>query len=405
LVISSPRTILHVDMDAFYASVEQRDDPSLRGRPVIVGGSSRRGVVLAASYEARPSGARSAMPMGEALRRCPDALVVPPRMRRYAEVSAEVFEVFRRFTPLVEGLSIDEAFLDVTASRSLFGEGPAIAARIKAAIRAELGLTASAGVAPTKFVAKIASDLDKPDGLVVVLSSGVGAFLAGLPIERMWGVGPKTAPRLRQAGFVTFADLAGAPPGRLEALVGKAGAAHIQALAQGLDARDVNPEREAGSIGAEETFEHDLTDRRSLELRLLELAGRVARRLMKAGQSTRTVTVKVKYADFSRRSRSATLPDAVADTGSLFRAAKALFDRAPPGPVRLLGISAGALVEGAVPGTRSLFTEGDPERGRRLEQVVASVAERFGGRGLRRAALLELDEEQGHGDEGERSRG
>jgi DNA polymerase-4 len=392
-------------MDAFYASVEQRDDPSLRGRPVIVGGPSRRGVVLAASYEARPSGARSAMPMGEALRRCPDALVVPPRMRRYAEVSAEVFEVFRRFTPLVEALSIDEAFLDVTGSRSLFGDGPAIAAQIKARISAELGLTASAGVAPTKFVAKIASDLEKPNGLVVVPSSGVDAFLAGLPIERMWGVGPKTAPRLRQAGFATFADLASAPPGRLEAVVGKAGAAHIQTLAQGLDAREVDPEREAVSIGAEETFEHDLTDRRALELRLLELAGSVARRLMKAEQSTRTVTVKVKYADFTRRSRSVTLPDAVADTGSLFRAAKALFDRAPPGPVRLLGISAGGLVEGAVPGTRSLFTEGDPERGRRLEQVVVNVAERFGGRGLRRAALLELDEEQGHGDGGERGRG
>jgi DNA polymerase-4 len=379
-------------MDAFYASVEQRDDPSLRGRPLIVGGASRRAVVCAASYEVRPFGVRSAMPMGEALRRCPQAIVVAPRMGRYAEVSAEVFAIFGRFTPLVEGLSLDEAFLDVTASRSLFGAGREIAVQIKAAIRAELGLVASAGIGPSKFVAKIASDLEKPDGLVEVPQGGVRAFLDPLPIERMWGIGPKTAPRLREAGFATFADLAGASPARLAAVVGKAGTLHVQTLAQGLDAREVNPDREAVSVGAEETFERDLTERRALELRLLDLAGRVARRLLAAGLSTRAVTVKVKYADFSLRSRSLTLPEPVADTGSLYRAAKALLDRAPPGPVRLLGISAGALTEGPVPGTLSLFTEGDPERGRRLEQVMARVADRFGGEGLRRAALLEEEQ-------------
>src|SRR6185437_6837526 len=230
------RTILHVDIDAFYASVEQRDDPALRGRPVLVGGRSRRGVVLAASYEARPSGARSAMPMAEALRRCPEAIVVPPRHDRYADVSADVFAIFRRYTPLVEGLSVDEAFLDVTASGALFGDGEAIARRIKREIRDEVGLTASAGVAPCKFAAKIASDLDKPDGLVIV-PDDVAAFLAPLPVERMWGVGPKTAPRLRDAGYATIGDLAAAEPSALATILGEAGAAHVGPLARGVDAR------------------------------------------------------------------------------------------------------------------------------------------------------------------------
>jgi DNA polymerase-4 len=198
--MSAGRQILHVDMDAFYASVEQHDDPSLRGKPVLVGSRSKRGVVTAASYEARPFGARSAMPMMDALRRCPSAIVVPPRMARYSEVSSEVFAILRSFTPLVEGLSLDEAFLDVTGSVSLFGSGREIAARIKARIYEQTGLRASAGVAPCKFVAKIASDLRKPDALVEVKPEEVRAFLEVLPIERMWGVGAKTAPKLHQAG-------------------------------------------------------------------------------------------------------------------------------------------------------------------------------------------------------------
>lgn len=382
------RQILHVDMDAFYASVEQRDDPSLRGQPVLVGGRSRRGVVLAASYEARPSGARSAMPMGEALRRCPRAIVVPPRMDRYAEVSAEVFGIFRRYTPLVEGLSIDEAFLDVTASRALFGDGEAIARRIKAEIRAELGLNASAGVAPCKFAAKIASDLDKPNGLVLV-PDDVAAFLAPLGVERMWGIGPKTAPRLREAGLATIGDLAAADPEKLAALLGHAGAAHVRPLAQGVDAREVDPERSAISVGAEETFEHDLGDRRAQEVRLLDLAGRVSRRLLRAGLVGRGITLKVKYASFKLVSRALQLPDAVADVGSLHRAALHLLDRAPPGRVRLLGLSVGALAPAPTAPTLSLFAAEDTERKRRLEQVVLAVADRFGDRGLTRAALLE----------------
>jgi DNA polymerase-4 len=385
------RAILHVDMDAFFASVEQLDDPSLRGLPVLVGGASRRGVVLAASYEARPSGARSAMPMGEALRRCPNARVVPPRHARYAEVSGQIFAIFRRYTPLVEGLSVDEAFLDVTASGSLFGDGPTIAARIKAEIRGELGLTASAGVASCKFAAKVASDLEKPDGLVIVPADDVVGFLAPLPIERMWGVGPKTAPRLRAAGLATIGDLATAPLADLVALLGGAGAAHVQTLARGEDPRDVDPSRAAVSIGAEETFERDLRERPAMELRLLELAGRVARRLHEAGLVTGAVTLKVKYADFKLRTRRLTFPEPVGDATSLHRAAKHMLDRVPEGPVRLLGISAGALTP-----TRAeepvLFAELSTARRQRLEAVVAKVGDRWGGQGLRPAALLQEED-------------
>ena len=385
------RQILHIDMDAFYASVEEFDDPSLRGLPVVVGGPSKRGVVCAASYAARPFGVRSAMPMAEAFRRCPQAIVVPPRMKRYAEISAQVFAVFHRFTPLVEGLSLDEAFLDVTASASLFGDGATIAREIKDIIRRELGLIASAGVASCKFAAKIGSDLEKPDGLVVIPAGELRAFLAPLPIERMWGIGPKAAERLRPAGLTTFRDLAETSLDHLETLLGRAGAVHVQTLARGIDDRPVVPGREAVSVGAEETFETDLVDRRAMELRLLELAGRVAKRLHKVGLEATGVTLKVKYADFSLRSRSVTLPAPIADTMGIFNAAKTMLDRVPKGRVRLLGISTGALspVGGAEPVTLSLFPDEAPEKRRRLEEVMLKVGDRFGGQGLTRASLLE----------------
>lgn len=390
------RVILHVDMDAFYASVEQRDDPSLRGRPLIVGGASRRGVVCAASYEARPFGVRSAMPMGEAVRRCPQAIVIPPRMKRYAEVSAQVFGIFRRYTPLVEGLSLDEAFLDVTASQALFGDGEAIARSIKAAIRRELDLPASAGVAPCKFAAKIASDLRKPDGLVRVPEDGLAEFLAPLPIERMWGIGPKAAEKLRAGGFATFRDLAEAPLERLAGLLGRAGASHVHTLARGLDDRPVEPSREAVSVGAEETFEEDLTERRAMELKILELCGRVAERLLRADLLCGGVTLKVKYADFTLKTRSTTLGEPVMDRTTLFEACKALLDRAPPGRVRLLGVSASGLsraseLRGARGAALPLFPEVAPERQRRqrLEEVMGRIKERFGDGGVKPAALME----------------
>jgi len=385
--MSEARQILHVDMDAFYASVEQRDDPTLRGKPVLVGGRSRRGVVSAASYEARPFGARSAMPMAQAMRLCPNAIVVPPRMERYAEVSAEVFAIFHRYTPLVQGLSLDEAFLDVTASQSLFGDGEAIAKKIKADIRRELSLAASAGVAPNRFVAKIASDLRKPDALVVVKPEEVVAFLAPLPIERMWGVGVKTAPRLRALGLATFADLARAD-GRLERELGSWGA-HVRALARGEDDREVDPNGVAKSIGAEQTYEEDLADRDAIEKTLLEHAERVAQRLVREGMCARTVVVKLKHADFTLVTRQLTLPEPVADTGSIHAAARSLLDRMElrGARFRLTGVSVADLSEGPPP--RTLFPDRAAEKRRMLERVAADVADRFGAAGITRAALID----------------
>jgi DNA polymerase-4 len=388
--VSTERQILHVDMDAFYASVEQADDPSLIGKPLLVGGPSRRGVVLAASYEARPSGARSALPMAQALRLCPEAVVVRPRMERYAEVSAEVFAIFRRFTPLVEGLSLDEAFLDVTASRSLFGDGEAIARAIKKAIRGELRITASAGGAPCKFIAKVASDLGKPDGLLVVRAGDERSFLAPLPIERMWGVGPKTAPKLRELGLHTLGDLAEARLPDLEVLLGSWGA-EVRALARGEDDRFVDPERGAKSIGAEQTYEEDLWDRGAIQRTLLEHASRVAQRMLKEGLSARVIAVKLKYSDFSLVTRRVTLPEPVADTGSIYEAGRRLLDRFTIGArgVRLTGVSASGLTD--APAAPTLFPDAGAAKRRKVEEVIANVAERFGDAGLTRAALLDKD--------------
>lgn len=376
-------------MDAFFASVEQLDDPSLRGKPVLVGGAERRGVVAAASYEARPFGVHSAMPMAHALRRCPGAIVVPPRRRRYEEVSAQVFAIFRRFTPLVEGLSVDEAFLDVSASRRLFGEVEAIAARIREAIRRETGLTASAGVAPSKFVAKIASDLRKPDALVVVREEDVARFLEPLPIERMWGVGPKASARLRAMGYDTLGDLARADERALERALGAWGR-EVARLARGDDPREVEPDRDAKSIGAEETYDEDLTGRVEIERTLLAHAVRVAARLHEAGVYAKRVTVKLKYADFTLKTRQRELPEPVADATSLFEAARELLDRFPVvgRRVRLTGLSASELSDGARQG--ALFTDPTKERRRAVETAVAELRERFGARGVTRAELLDM---------------
>jgi DNA polymerase-4 len=387
--MSRERQILHIDMDAFYASVEQRDDPSLRGKPVLVGGNARRGVVMAASYEARPFGVHSAMPMAAALQRCPRARVVTPRMDRYAEVSHEVFGVLRAFTPLVEGLSLDEAFLDVTASQSLFGDGAAIAQKIKDAIFERTGLRASAGVAPCKFVAKIASDIDKPDGLFVVSAAGVGDFLAALPIERMWGIGVKTAPKIHALGFHTLGDLAGADARRLENVLGAWGL-EAQALARGIDPRNVVPDRPAKSIGAEETFDRDIRGREGLELHLLDQTSRVARRLCDEQLLGRVVVVKVKYSDFSIQSRRTTVIEPVGDTDSIFAIVRALLGRFDLSrPIRLTGVSVADLRAEATAAT--LFGEPEGARRRRLEKVSAMIADRFGAQGIRRAALLEKE--------------
>ena len=380
------RTVIHFDMDAFFASVEQLDDPDLRGKPVLVGARSRRGVVTAASYEARPTGARSAMSMVEALRRCPDAIVVPPRRARYSEVSHRVFEVFRRYTHMVEGLSVDEAFLDVTGSRALFGPGPEIARLIKEDIRGEIGLTGSAGVAPNKFVAKIASDLDKPDGLTVVPHDDAAGFLAPLPLERMWRVGPKARVRLRTAGMKTIGDLAHADVRTLETLMGSWGPIARQ-LARGIDDRPVVVGRPPKSLGSEATFEQDLTTTEALLKPILRQSMQVADRLVNKGLWAEVVTLKLKYGDHQIRTRQASLARAVSDTDAIFQTCSELlgrFEEIASG-VRLTGVSVSSLTKRPDEG---LFPDVDRERRERLAATTRALRERFGTAGVTRASLI-----------------
>ncbi len=369
------RTILHLDLDAFYASVEQLDDPSLRGRPVIVGGPSNRGVVCAASYEARRFGVRSAMPTSQARRLCPEGVFLHPRFGRYGELSDRVFGVYRRYTPLVEPLSLDEAFLDVTASRALHGDGPSIAARIKREVRSETGLAVSAGVAEVKLAAKIATDLGKPDGLVVVPAGGVAAFLAPLPVGRLWGVGGVTEAALRRIGVATIGDLARLPESAVGAALGADRARGLRALARGEDDREVVPDEAARSVGGEETFEQDLVGEAALARALLLQAGRVGRRLRSAGLRGRIVTLKVKYADFTQVTRRVTLPAATDDDRLIYRTARDLLARIEAGrPVRLAGVTVSGFGEEGEPEAGQLDLFGAPGSGGGAEaQPVASA--------------------------------
>ena len=380
------RTVIHFDMDAFFASVEQLDNPDLRGKPVLVGARSRRGVVTAASYEARPTGVGSAMSMVEALRRCPEAIVVPPRRARYSELSGRVFEVFRRYTPLVEGLSVDEAFLDVTGSRALFGDGPEIARRIKQEVRSEIGLTGSAGVAPNKFVAKIASDLDKPDGPTVVPQGGAAEFLAPLLLERMWRVGPKARVKLHAAGLQTIGDLARADVRTLEQLLGSWGPV-ARELARGLDERPVVVGAPPKSLGSESTFEHDLTTSDALLKPILRQSMQVADRLVNKGLWAQVVTLKIKYGDHQIRTRQVRLSRAVSDTDAIFQAARDLLTRcdALDSGVRLTGVSVSSLTKHPDP---ELFPDAERARRERLAATTRALRERFGTAGVTRASLI-----------------
>jgi DNA polymerase-4 len=387
-----PRDIIHLDMDAFYAAVEVLDNPELKGQPVIVGGRGVRGVVSAASYEARRFGVHSAQPSVTARRLCPDGIFLPVRMERYAEVSGSVFQIFRRYTPLVEPLSIDEAFLDVTRCRRLFGEPPEIARKIKQTVREELGLTVSAGVAPSKLVAKIASDLNKPDGLTVVEHGEVEAFLNPLPIERLWGVGEVTRQALALLGVTTIGHLASLPLDLLEKKFGRRTAEHLFHTSRGEDDRAVEVVREAKSIGHETTFDQDLTARVAVRPRLLALAHEVARRLRQKAASGRTVTLKVKYADFVLITRSVTLPEPTNDQLEIFRQVSELLDKTEVGrrPVRLLGISLSQLVFKDGPGQLALFPAGEETRRRdRLNTALDAIADRFGTKSIRPAGELE----------------
>jgi DNA polymerase-4 len=372
-------------MDAFYASIEQLDDPALRGRPVLVGGKGPRSVVCAASYEARPFGCRSAQPMGMALRMCPQAVVVPPRFERYREASDAMFAILHDVSPLVEPLSIDEAFVDLTGSERLLGPAERVAQDIRRRIRKELGVTASVGVAPNKFLAKIASDMKKPDGLMIVASDRVLEVLHPLPIERMWGVGPATAARFRAAGVTTIGALAAWTEERLRREFGAAGAEHFFRLARGEDDRPVVPDAQAKSIGHEETFETDVEEPSEVRDVLLQQADAVGRRVRRHGMRARGVTVKIRYGDFETITRAATLPEAT-DLSDAFRSAAAeVFDRWAEKsfrPVRLIGVTANRLTESGA--QLGLFDAADTERRRRLDRTLDGLRDRFGGDAIRR---------------------
>ena len=391
--MARPRAIVHLDLDAFYASVEQLDDPAKRGRPVVVAGPSNRGVVCAASYEARRFGVRSAMPTARARRLCPDGVFVPPRFPRYQELSARVFAVYRRYTPLVEPLSLDEAFLDVTESEALHGCGRAIALAVKAAVKTEVGLTVSAGVADVKLAAKIASDLGKPDGLVEVPAGGTAAFLAPLPVGRLWGVGQVTEAALARAGIHRIGQLAAAPEALLAPALGHGHARDLAALARGEDPRPGLPDEETKSVGAEETLERDVTGGGALLPRLLDQSERVARRLRQGGKRGRVVTLKVKYADFEQATRRVTLGSATDDGAAIFAAVRAQLERADLcRPVRLSGVSVSGFEERAE--QLGLFDRpAQAPRRAALHAAVDALRARFGERAVRPATLAEGDGE------------
>jgi DNA polymerase-4 len=364
-------------MDAFYAAIEQRDRPELRGKPVIVGGSGPRTVVSTASYEARRFGVHSAMPGVRAKRLCPHGIFVAPRMDVYAAEAARIRGVFERFTDLVEPLSLDEAFLDVTGSRALFGDGPAIARRLKDEVRSATQLTVSVGVATSKFVAKVASDLEKPDGLVVVPAGREREFLAPLPVGRLWGAGPKTEAVLRRAGLDRIGDMQRLSEAQLQAVAGEHAGAHFWALANGVDPRSVEPERQAQSIGHEMTFASDLQSRDEVRAVLLQLAEMVGRRLRQHGLGGQVVRLKLRYPDFRTITRQRKV-GATQDDLVLFRTAQALLDANWPGRpgIRLLGITAGDLAP-AGGMQRELFARG-PDKAGSVLRAMDAIRERFG---------------------------
>jgi len=395
--------ILHVDLDAFYASVEQLDDPSLQSRPVIVGGLGPRGVVAAASYEARRFGVYSATPMGRARRACPEGVFLAPRFERYEEASHDVMGILRSFTPLVEPLSMDEAFLDVHGARRLHGTGPEIAVAIKARVRDDTGLTASVGVATTKFLAKIASDLSKPDGLIVVESGKELEFLHPLPVERLWGVGPATRKRLDRFGIRTIGDLAALPEETLTRAVGDAHGRHLHALAWNHDDRGVETERRAKSVGHEETFPRDVVDRTILEREVLRFADKVASRLRRAGLAGRTVHLKLRYGDFKTITRSRTIAEPTDLAADFARIGTELLRAVDLGAgLRLLGLSVSQLQEAVAVQEAFGLDDAESPRGsektRRdrgdLERSVDRVRARYGDEAVMPARLVRTRSER-----------
>ena len=387
-----PEPILHIDMDAFYASVEQRDDPSLAGRAVVVGGGGDRGVVAAASYEARRFGIHSAMPMVRARRLCPSLAVVSPRFDAYREVSTQVFALFRDVTPLVESLSLDEAFLDVGGAVRLFGTPVEIGHLLRARVREAVDLPCSVGVGPTKSVAKLLSGKAKPDGLRHLAAGDVVAALRPLPVSDLWGAGPRTVEKLHGYGFRSVGQLADGDPRTLERILGPALAGHLQRLARGEDDRRVTPHEPTRSVSASATFEEDVDDPDVLERRLLRLAEKVGRRVRAAGLAGRTVTLTVRFASFETITRSTTLPAPTDRTRDVVDLAGGLLDalRLERARVRLLGVGVSNLVEGTT--ARQLSFDADP-RWEDVEKVSDAVAERFPDAWVRPAVLLDDEDE------------
>lgn len=385
-------TVLHVDMDAFFAAVELRRRPELAGRPMMVAGVGGRGVVLSATYEARAFGVRSAMPTHRAVALCPGIVVLPPDHHAYRAASRRLMSLLGEMTPVLESVSVDEAFLDVSGSVRRLGRPGRIAAEIRRAVRDELGLPATVGAASTKFVAKLASSLAKPDGLLIVPPDDVPAMLRPLPAGALWGVGPRTADKLRSCGFSTVADIADAPFGRLAAIVGQASARSMQALAHGHDDRPVTPETADVTVGTEQTFDRDVTDEAAIRKALLNLSATAARRLRRSGHVGRTVVLKVRFDDFTTITRSESAATPVDDDRDVYAAAVRNWERVSRGSrsVRLLGVrvdnlsSTGGLEE-------QMSLDSDPRRPgwRAARQAVDALADRFGSVAPRPAALVD----------------
>lgn len=384
------KEIIHLDMDAFYPAVEVLDNPELRGKPVIVGGSRGRGVVSSASYEARAYGLHSAQPIAVAERLCPHGIYLPVRMKRYQECSKQVFEIFRRFTPFVEPLSIDEAFLDVSGSRKLFGSAENIVKQIKSSVFDEIGLTVSAGIAPSKLVAKIASNLNKPDGLTIVPHGKVNEFLDPLPIQKLWGVGKATQKVLTFLGVVTIGDLRLLSLDLLERKFGRHGN-HLYRMARGWDRREVETGREVKSIGHELTFTEDIPDMEAATREILSLSTEVARRMRQNGLTGKTITLKVKYHDFVQITRSFTMARPTQDHGSIFRTCRLLLKGTEVGsrPVRLLGVSLSQLSSLNDEHQISLFPDEDNSgKKQSLNLALDTITDKYGRKAIRPALLL-----------------
>jgi DNA polymerase-4 len=397
--------ILHVDLDAFYAAVEQLDDSALRGKPVIVGGLGNRGVVSTASYEARPFGVHSAMPMSRARKLCPHAVFRSPRMGRYTEKSREVMAILEDVTPLVEQLSVDEAFLDVSGARRRIGTPVEIAGLIRERIHAQAGLTASVGVASTKFLAKLGSELAKPDGLLEVPAGEERAFLAPLPVSRLWGVGPATLTKLDRMGVRTIGDIAELDETVLTRALGASLGAHLAALARNVDARAVVPDRDAKSIGAEETFGHDLRTREECARELLRLTDRVCERLRHAGLTARTITLKIRFGDFETRTRARTLTVSTDVSTVVLATVRELLDEFDvTRGIRLLGVSCAQFGDAESGTTQPMLALDDPvgveqertERRAAVERAVDGVRNRFGSSAVRPLGLI-VESERGDG--------